>query len=64
MILVEAMKRAGSADPDAIRDEIEKTSGLIGTAGTFNMTAEDHMGLDLAAFKMLEIRKGDWTLVD
>jgi branched-chain amino acid transport system substrate-binding protein len=64
MILVEAMKRAGSADSDAIRDEIEKTTGLIGTAGTFNMTPEDHMGLDLTAFKMLEIRQGDWTLVD
>jgi len=26
------------------------------------MSATDHMGLDLSAFRMLEIRKGDWTL--
>ncbi|KAB2847481.1 MAG: ABC transporter substrate-binding protein, partial [Hyphomicrobiaceae bacterium] len=38
--------------------------GFIGTAGMFNMTPADHMGLDLSAFKMLEIRKGDWTLVN
>jgi branched-chain amino acid transport system substrate-binding protein len=61
-ILVEAMKRAGSADPKAVRDEIEKTKGFAGTGGIFNMSATDHQGLDLASFKMLEIRKGDWTL--
>ena len=63
-ILVEAMKRAKSTDPKKIRDEIEKTKGFIGTGGVFNMSPTDHMGLDLSAFKMLEIRKGDWTLID
>lgn len=63
MILVEAIKRAGSEDPKAIRDEIEKTTGFMGTAGVVNMSPEDHMGLDLTAFRMLEIRNGDWTLV-
>jgi branched-chain amino acid transport system substrate-binding protein len=28
-----------------------------------NMSATNHMGLDLSAFRMLEIRKGDWSLV-
>jgi branched-chain amino acid transport system substrate-binding protein len=28
-----------------------------------NMTAADHMGLDLSAFRMLEIKNGEWTLV-
>jgi branched-chain amino acid transport system substrate-binding protein len=64
MILVEAMKRAGSEDPAAIRDEIEKTSGFMGTAGVVNMSADDHLGLDLSAFRMLEIKDGDWTLVE
>lgn len=62
MILVEAMKRAGSADPAAIRDEIEKTSGFMGTAGVVNMSANDHLGLDLTAFRMLEVKDGDWAL--
>ena len=63
-ILVAAIERAGSADSVAIRDEIEKTAGFIGTAGEVNMTAEDHLGLDLTAFKMLEIKGGDWTIVE
>lgn len=63
MILVGALERAGS-DPKKIRDEIEKTKGFMGTAGIFTMSATDHMGLDLTAFKMLEIRNGDWALAD
>ena len=63
MILVGAMERGGF-DPKVIRDEIEKTKGLIGTAGVFNMSASDHMGLDLSAFKMLEIKNGDWVLAE
>lgn len=63
MILVQAMQRAGALDKAKVRDEIEKTKGYIGTGGVVNMTAADHMGLDLSAFRMLEIRNGDWTLV-
>jgi branched-chain amino acid transport system substrate-binding protein len=63
MILVEAMKRAKSADKAKVRDEIEKTKGYIGTGGIVNMTAADHMGLGLSAFRMLEIKNGEWTLV-
>lgn len=62
MIAVEAIKRAGSTDKAAVRDEIEKTDGFVGTAGTFRMTADDHLGLNLDAFRMLEIRDGAWTL--
>jgi len=64
MILVDAIERAGSTDPVAIRDAIEATEGFMGTAGVVNMSPEDHMGLDLTAFRMLEIRDGDWTLVE
>ena len=63
MILVDAMKRAKSADGPKVRDEIEKTKGYVGTGGIVNMTPTDHMGLDLSAFHMLEIKNGDWTLV-
>src|SRR5262245_60791154 len=63
MILVEAMQRAKSADSTKIRDEIERTKGYVGTGGIVNMSATDHMGLDLTAFRVLEIRGGDWTLI-
>ena len=63
MILTQAMERAKSSDPVNVRDEIEKTKGYIGTGGIVNMSPADHMGLDLSAFRMLEIKNGDWTLV-
>ncbi|NJL08599.1 MAG: ABC transporter substrate-binding protein [Methylacidiphilales bacterium] len=63
-ILKGALERAKSTEAAKVRDEIEKTKGFIGTAGIFNMTPADHMGLDLSAFKMLEVRGGDWTLVE
>jgi len=63
MILVQAMQRAKSAEPAKVRDEIEKTKGFVGTGGIVNMSPTDHMGLDLSAFHMLEIKNGDWTLV-
>jgi branched-chain amino acid transport system substrate-binding protein len=62
MLVVEAMKRAGSTDKNRVRDALEATRGYMGTAGVVNMTSQDHMGLDLTAFRMLEVRKGDWTL--
>ena len=63
MIFVEAAKRAGSFDKAKVRDEIEKTKNLTGTGGVVNMSPTDHLGLDLSAFRMLEIKGGDWTLV-
>lgn len=62
LILTDAIARAGSAEPASIRDAIEATSGLAGTTGVYTFTAEDHLGLDLSAFRMLEIQGGKWTL--
>jgi branched-chain amino acid transport system substrate-binding protein len=64
LILTDALKRAGSAEPAAIRDAIESTSGLAGTTGTYTFSPEDHLGLDLSAFRMLEIKDGKWALVE
>ena len=63
MIAVDAIKRAGSTDKAKVRDALEATKGYVGTGGVVNMSAADHMGLDLSAFRMLEVRNGDWTLV-
>ncbi len=63
-IAVDAIKRAGGSDKAKVRDQIEKTKGFIGTAGVFNMSPDDHMGLNLDAFKMVEIRNGGWKLIE
>ena len=63
-ILTAAITRAGSTDKAKVRDEIEKTKGYVGTGGIVNMTEKDHLGLDTAAFRLLEIKNGDWTLAE
>ncbi|MEG3639013.1 ABC transporter substrate-binding protein [Magnetococcus sp. PR-3] len=63
MVVLQAIDRANSLDSRKIRDEIEKTQGFVGTGGVFNMSATDHLGLGMDAFKMLEIKNGNWTIV-
>jgi branched-chain amino acid transport system substrate-binding protein len=63
MMAVNAIKAAGSIDKAKVRDAIEATKGYVGTAGVVNMSATDHMGLDLSAFRMLEVKGGSWSLV-
>jgi branched-chain amino acid transport system substrate-binding protein len=62
MLLVDAMTRAKSADKAKVRDALEQTKNFMGTGGLVNMSATDHLGLDLTAFRMLEIKNGDWAM--
>lgn len=63
-ILMDAIARAESSDPEDVRDAIEATQGLVGTTGIYTFSPEDHLGLDLSAFRLLEIRDGKWTIID
>lgn len=63
MLAVDAIKRAGGTDKAKVRDALEATKGFVGTSGTYNMSATDHMGLDLSAFRMLEVKNGNWSIV-
>ena len=63
MLAVEAIKRAGGTDRAKVRDAIENTHGYVGTGGVVNMSATDHMGLELSAFQMLEVRNGTWVVI-
>jgi branched-chain amino acid transport system substrate-binding protein len=46
----------------AIRDELEKTKEFVGISGIFNMSPDDHNGLDKRAVIMYEIVNGRWQL--
>jgi branched-chain amino acid transport system substrate-binding protein len=62
----EALKRAkpGTAEfRAALRDAIENTRDLRATHGVFNMSPQDHNGLDQRARVMVTIDKGQWKLV-
>jgi branched-chain amino acid transport system substrate-binding protein len=64
MLVVGAIKNAGSTDKAKVRDALEATKAYVGTGGVVNMSATDHMGLDLTAFRMLEVKNGTWALVN
>jgi branched-chain amino acid transport system substrate-binding protein len=63
MLVTQAMKNAGTTDKSKVRDALEQIHGFMGIDGEFNFSPTDHMGLNLAAFRMLEIQNGNWTLV-
>lgn len=63
-ITLEAVDRAQTTDRAKLRDEIEKTTGFLGTGGVFNFGPDDHLGLGVEAFRMLQIENGEWKLID
>ena len=59
----EALKSAQPGTPafrSALRDALEKVSNLSGAHGIFNMSANDHLGLDQRARVMVKIENGAW----
>ncbi|WP_426115086.1 ABC transporter substrate-binding protein [Massilia sp. PWRC2] len=58
---VDAIKRAGGTDREKVRAALENTKGFVGATGVFNMTPANHMGLDLSAFRMVEVKNGEWV---
>jgi branched-chain amino acid transport system substrate-binding protein len=62
MIVVEAVKQAGTTDRDQVRGAIENLKGFVGTAGIFNYSPTDHTGLGLDAFEMLTVKNGRFAL--
>lgn len=63
MLSVSAIKTAGGTNKEAVRNALEKTKGFMGTTGQFNLSVTDHMGLNLSAFRMVEVKDGSWVLL-
>lgn len=58
-----ALKKAQPGTPEfraALRDALEQTKDVSGAHGVFNMTAQDHLGLDQRARVMVKIENGTW----
>lgn len=63
MMLVEALKKVGP-DRKKIRDYLENhVKNWPGTGGIFNMSPNDHCGLDSSAFEMVVVKNGDWHIL-
>ena len=62
LLVTGAIKKSG-ATPDKIRAGIEQSNKLVSISGLFTMSPRDHNGLDLSAFEMVKIVKGDWSVI-
>ena len=60
-IVANAMKKAGTY-PKALRAAIEGTKGYVGVSGIFNLTPEDHNGLDVDSMVIVQVKDGKFTL--
>jgi branched-chain amino acid transport system substrate-binding protein len=60
-MITDAVEKKG-ADRKAIRDHLETIKDFKGTAGVFNLSPEDHTGLTKAAFEMLTVKNGAFTI--
>ena len=60
-LIAEAIKKSGVTS-EQIRAGIEQQTKLVGVSGVFSLSPADHNGLDLSAFEMVRITKGDWAI--
>jgi branched-chain amino acid transport system substrate-binding protein len=61
-----ALKKAQPGTPEfraALRDALEQVKELPGAHGVFNMTANDHLGLDQRARVMVKVENGAWKYI-
>ena len=62
----EALKKAKPGSVEfraALRDALEQSKEVVGAQGVFNMTAQNHNGMDQRARVMMTVRDGKWVLL-
>jgi len=62
-LIVNALERSGPAR-QKLRDEIERTAGLVGLLGTYNLSPEDHQGLNKDDVHIVQARNGVFVQAD
>jgi branched-chain amino acid transport system substrate-binding protein len=63
-MIIDALKAVGPKKAK-IRDFLEtKIKNWPGTGGVFNMSPQDHTGLDKSAFEMIVVKNGDWAFAN
>lgn len=61
-----ALKKAkpGSVEfREALRDALEQSKEVVGAQGVFNMSAQNHNGMDQRARVMMTVKDGKWVLI-
>lgn len=60
-LLRAAIEQAGTTQPEAIVSAIENLDTYVGVTGTYEITPENHQGLNEDDLAMLTIENGEWT---
>lgn len=63
MIVANAIKQVGT-EPETLRSAIESTKNYVGISGTYNITSEDHNGLDVDSMVMVQVKNGKFVLAE
>ena len=48
-----ALEKAGKAEPEALRDALEKLQHVVGVSGVYSLSSQDHNGLGTDSLLML-----------
>ena len=63
MLIVKGIEKAGT-EPEALRAAIEQTSNYVGISGVYNLTPEDHNGLDVNSMVIVQVRDGKFVMAE
>lgn len=63
MLAVAAIEKAGSTKKADVLKALEGVQNHVGVTGIFNMSKNDHNGLEADSFRVLEVENGKWKLI-
>ncbi len=63
MMVANAMKKEGT-EAAKLRAAIEGTKGYVGVSGVYNLTAQDHNGLDVDSMVVVQVKNGKFVMAD
>ena len=62
-VALKAAKPGSAEFRVALRDALEQSKEVVGAQGVFNMSAQDHNGMDRRARVMMTVKGGKWVLL-
>jgi branched-chain amino acid transport system substrate-binding protein len=63
-LLRAAIEEAGSTESAAIVGALEGLGEYVGVNGVYELSADDHQGLDAEALRILTVTDGEWTVLE
>jgi branched-chain amino acid transport system substrate-binding protein len=63
MLVAKAIEKAGT-EPEALRAAIESTQNYVGISGVYNLTPEDHNGLNVDSMVMVQVKGGKFVMAE